>query len=239
MQTNQALPKDPVAFGPQRIGAPTPVTFGDANFLLCPSGVLMWPARNTLVVSDLHLEKGSYFARRGIPVSVLDSLDTLARLAAAIDHHKPERVISLGDSFHDRRAGERMARPDGDHLASLVESVDDWTWVTGNHDGELGGVFGGHVVHSLSECGILFAHEDEDVPCSQIIGHYHPKVRVPLKGRVAAGPCFAVGEKRLVMPAFGSYTGGLAIDDEAFIPVFGDGAVRVWMMYRAKLWRIK
>lgn len=176
-----------------------------------PSGVLLWPARRTLVAADLHLEKGSGFARRGVLLPPFDSTATLARLAAAIEAHRPERVIALGDSFHDSGAGERLGDEDRERLRALTGTV-DWVWIAGNHDPEPPADWGGRVLTELVDGPLLFRHEAAATPVAgEVSGHYHPKARVRLRARSVSGRCFVTDGRRLILPAFGAYTGGLDV----------------------------
>src|SRR5438128_12436748 len=109
------------------------VTVADVGFVADFSGALFWEERSLLVVSDLHLEKGSSFATRGVLLPPYDTVATLGRLAAAIARHDPRMVIALGDSFHDRDAYGRLSAPDRDTIAAL-QARRDWIWISGNHD---------------------------------------------------------------------------------------------------------
>lgn len=176
-----------------------------------PSGVLLWPARRTLVVADLHLEKGSGFARRGVLLPPFDSAATLARLAAAVEARRPDRVICLGDSFHDSGAGGRLGAPERDRLRTLTDGA-DWIWIAGNHDPEPPAEWGGRVLTDLVDGPLVFRHEAAEAPVpGEISGHFHPKARVRLRARTVSGRCFATDGRRLVLPSFGAYTGGLDV----------------------------
>lgn len=190
-----------------------PVSFrlNGAELIADPRGVLLWPARRTLVVADLHLEKGSGFARRGVLLPPYDSAATLAQLAAAVAVHAPERVIALGDSFHDSAAGERLAEPDRQCLRALTGTC-EWIWIAGNHDPEPPADWGGRVLGELVDGPLLFRHEAAGTPVpGEVSGHYHPKARVRLRARSLSGRCFATDGRRLVLPAFGAFTGGLDV----------------------------
>lgn len=182
-----------------------------AELLADPLGVLLWPARRTLVVADLHLEKGSSFARRGMLLPPFDSAATLARLATAVEVHRPERVICLGDSFHDAGAGTRLGEAERDLLARLTDGV-DWIWIAGNHDPEPPADWGGRVLAELIDGPLVFRHEATEGPApGEVSGHYHPKARVRLRARSVSGRCFVTDGRRLVLPSFGAYTGGLDV----------------------------
>jgi DNA ligase-associated metallophosphoesterase len=183
------------------------------------SGALFWHEQGLLVVSDLHLEKGSSFAARGVLLPPYDTAATLSRLAAVIARHDPRMVIALGDSFHDRTAHERLSTPDRDAIAAL-QVRRDWIWISGNHDPALPSDFGGVVASEVCIGPIAFRHEPSGAS-GEIAGHLHPKARVPTRGRTVERRCFACDGERAVMPSFGAYTGGLSIRDEAFARIFG------------------
>ena len=182
------------------------------------SGALFWQEQHLLVVSDLHLEKGSSFAARGVLLPPYDTVATLSRLAAVIARHDPRMVIALGDSFHDRDAHERLSAPDRDAL-SAMQARRDWIWIAGNHDPHLPSDLGGVVADEVAIGNIMFRHEPTGAS-GEIAGHLHPKARIATRGRAMERRCFACDGERAVMPAFGAYTGGLSIRDPAFAKIF-------------------
>jgi DNA ligase-associated metallophosphoesterase len=183
------------------------------------SGALFWEQPRLLVVSDLHLEKGSSFATRGVLLPPYDTAATLARLAAVIMRHDPRMVIALGDSFHDRSAHERLSASDRETLVTL-QARRDWIWISGNHDPALPSNLGGVVATEVAIGQIVFRHEPTGA-AGEIAGHLHPKARVSTRGRSVERRCFACDGERVVMPAFGAYSGGLNIRDAAFAKIFG------------------
>ena len=202
---------------PQTMRAST-VTVAGVSFAADLSGALFWEEQSLLVVSDLHLEKGSSFAARGVLLPPYDTVATLGRLAAVIARHDPGMVIALGDSFHDRDAHQRLSRTDRDALTAL-QARRDWIWISGNHDPVLPSDLGGVVASEVAIGPIAFRHEPTGAP-GEIAGHLHPKARVPTRGRTMERRCFACDGERAVMPAFGAYTGGLSIRDAAFAKIF-------------------
>ena len=182
------------------------------------SGALFWEEQRLLVVSDLHLEKGSSFATRGVLLPPYDTVATLGRLAVVIARHDPRTVIALGDSFHDRNAHERLSAPDREAL-SAMQMRRDWIWISGNHDPALPPDLGGIVASEVAIGPIVFRHEPTGA-AGEIAGHLHPKARVATRARWMERRCFASDGERAVMPAFGAYTGGLSIRDEAFARIF-------------------
>jgi DNA ligase-associated metallophosphoesterase len=188
------------------------------DFVADLSGALFWEQQSLLVVSDLHLEKGSSFAARGVLLPPYDTAATLGRLAAVVARHDPKVVIALGDSFHDRNAHGRLSVPDRDAIAAL-QAKRDWIWISGNHDPALPSTLGGVVADEVAIGPIAFRHEPTGVPC-EIAGHLHPKARVSTRGRSMERRCFACDGARAVMPAFGAFAGGLNIRDAAFGKIF-------------------
>jgi len=182
------------------------------------SGALFWEEQSLLVISDLHLEKGSSFATRGTLLPPFDTAATLGRLAAVIARHDPHMVIALGDSFHDRTAHDRLSGTDREALAA-VQARRDWIWISGNHDPALPPDLGGTVANEVAIGSIVFRHEPTGA-VGEIAGHLHPKARVATRGRSMERRCFASDGERAVMPAFGAYTGGLSIRDVAFAKIF-------------------
>jgi DNA ligase-associated metallophosphoesterase len=182
------------------------------------SGALFWEEESLLVVSDLHLEKGSSFAARGVLLPPYDTVATLDRLGAVIARHDPRMVIALGDSFHDRTAHDRLSAPDRDAIAAL-QARRDWIWISGNHDPVLPSDFGGVVASEVAVGPIAFRHQPTGAS-GEIAGHLHPKARVAIRGRSMERRCFACDGERAVMPAFGAFTGGLSIRDAAFAKIF-------------------
>src|ERR1700704_451463 len=194
------------------------VTIAGVTLVADLSGAFFWEAEGLLVASDLHLEKGSSFAARGVLLPPYDTVATLSRLSAVIARHDPRTVIALGDSFHDRKAHERWSAGDREAVAAL-QARRDWIWIAGNHDPALPRDIGGVVASEVAVGGIVFRHEPTGA-AGEIAGHLHPKARVTTRGRSVERRCFASDGERAVMPAFGAYTGGLSIRDAAFSKIF-------------------
>ncbi len=219
---------------PDRLGIDE---FQDQTISLCGksfradmSGALYWPGERALIVADLHLEKGSAFAARGQMLPPYDTRETLQRLARVIDRYEAETVIALGDSFHDSRGPERMQPEDREMLRTIQQHC-EWIWITGNHDPEISREAGGVVVSSLEVEGVTLCHEpDEGRDSHEIAGHLHPAARITMNGFTLRRPCFVGNGRRLVMPAFGAFTGGLNVLAPAFEPLFGLGGLNVWML---------
>lgn len=196
-------------------------------------GGLWWPEQSVLVVSDLHLEKASSYAARGQMLPPYDTRATLARVERQMAALSPRMVISLGDSFHDKRARPRMAADDVARLRQMTERC-DWVWVEGNHDPAPPEDLGGRATFELKIGPLTFRHIPTvgDAP-GEVAGHLHPCAKVVGRGgRAVRARCFATNGDRLVMPAYGALTGGLNVLDEAFEPVFPGGRVLVGVIGR-------
>jgi len=185
-----------------------------------PSGALWWPAQSLLVVGDLHLGRAERTARTGgglIPP--YGDAETLSRLAAALAATAPDRVVCLGDSFDDMAAAAAPWLAEA--LAPLARGR-DWLWIAGNHDPRAPGLPGTWAEEA--RIGPL-ALRHMAAGQAEISGHYHPKARLSLRGRRIARPCFACDGARLILPAFGAYTGGLDLTDPVFDRLLGSEAV--------------
>jgi len=186
-----------------------PFSFAGETFGATADGALYWPSRQTLFVADLHLEKASWFARLGQFLPPYDSHATLTALAAEVERTGAARLYCLGDSFHDQFGCDRL---DGQarELLSALTSMLDWTWIVGNHDPRFADHCGGSIVDEVEIGGIILRHEavrGETRP--EISGHFHPKLKVHLRGRRISRRCFVTSATKIIMPAFGSLTGGL------------------------------
>lgn len=217
---------------------------GEALTLDLCGGVWL-AAHRTLIVSDLHLEKGSAFAvRSGQFLPPYDTRETLACLHEAVARFDPACVVALGDSFHDARGPERMEPGDRAMIAALQEGR-DWVWIAGNHDQAVSEGVGGRYAETLRLGGLTLRHEPSpEAPDGEIAGHLHPCGKVAMRGRAVRRRCFVTDGRRLVMPAFGAYAGGLNVRNPAFDPLFpagftahllGDG--RVFAIGKAMLTR--
>ena len=192
--------------------------------LIC--GGLWWQSAGVLVVSDLHLEKASSYAARGQMLPPYDTRATLARVERQVAALSPRTVISLGDSFHDRRARPRMAADDVATVRRLTAAC-DWVWVEGNHDPAPPDDLGGRATFELAIGPLVFRHiPTEGEADGEVAGHLHPCARVVGRsGRSVRTRCFATNGQRLVMPAYGALTGGLNVLDKAFGRVFQQQAL--------------
>lgn len=189
------------------------ILLAGARLIARGSGALWWPAERLLCVADLHLGKSERMARRGgALLPPYETRATLDRLAAEIDTLDPAILLCLGDSFDNSAA--RLEPDDAARLAALV-SARDWVWIAGNHDPD-SAARGGRQSAELRVGPLRFRHEARpDAEPGEISGHYHPKLRLSLKGARLARPCFLLDATRLILPAFGTYTGGLDADHPA------------------------
>lgn len=186
-----------------------------------PEGALWWAGERLLVVSDLHLEKGSAYAARGQMLPPYDTSATLALVERLCAQLSPQTVISLGDSFHDRSAELRLPEDCARRIQALT-AAHDWVWVEGNHDPDPPQCLGGRAERTLRIGPLVFRHEPTG-EAGEVAGHLHPAARIHGRGRNVRRRCFASDGARLVMPAMGAFTGGLNVLDEAFAQIFPDG----------------
>jgi len=212
--------------------------FAGAQMACDWTGCLYWAQENLLVVSDLHLEKGSSLAARGALVPPWDTGATLARLEAQLAWWRPTAVICLGDSFHDGGASERMPEPFRAQLKRLMAGR-DWIWIAGNHDPEPPAGLGGITCDELAVGRIIFRHEPRPLPAgAEISGHLHPVARIARRGRTVSRRCFASDGARMVMPSFGAYTGGLNVRDRAFEGLFDEARFHAHLLGRGRVYTI-
>jgi DNA ligase-associated metallophosphoesterase len=195
-----------------------------------PEGALWWADTRVLVVADLHLEKGSSFARRGQLVPPYDTGETLARLARLITRLEPQAVVALGDSFHDNDGAARLSVS---HRVMLkgMQIGREWIWIAGNHDPERPVDVGGDAMDEFGIGRLVFRHEPRaGAAPGEVAGHLHPCARVRGGGKSVRRRCFAGDGERLVLPAFGAYAGGLDVLDPALIDLFSPETFRAFVL---------
>jgi DNA ligase-associated metallophosphoesterase len=198
------------------------IGLGGLAATLDTSGAMYLAAEDALLVADLHLEKGSAFAKRGQFLPPYDTRETLAALVDVVARFDPRTVIALGDSFHDVGGPERLGDDEREMLRS-AQAGRQWIWVTGNHDRSLPESIGGEVVDELRIASLTLRHEPEEGARAEVAGHLHPVGKVVMRGRGVRRRCFLTDGERCVMPAFGAYAGGLNACDAAFKPLFPNG----------------
>ena len=201
------------------------------------TGALYMPDTRTLIAADLHFEKGSSRGANGVHLPPYDTRSTLALLASAIARRRPERLVLLGDSFHDERGPGRLDGADLASIEALGRAV-EIIWITGNHDPVLDAVLPGTVADEVWLGPLVLRHEPRARAAGEIAGHLHPVAAVVRRGRKLRCRCFAGDDERLILPAFGAYTGGLSVLAEPFAALFSGRAFTAWLIGRSAIHRI-
>ena len=201
-----------------------PFSFGGHALFALPQGAVFWPARRALLVADLHLEKASWYALKGQMLPPYDTLATLADLEALVAACAPAEIWCLGDSFHDADGCDRLPAEARDTLVGLTART-RWTWITGNHDPAIADRCGGALIDEAVVDGLVLRHEAEPGEVRpELSGHFHPKLRLTVRGKQIARRCFVATDRKLVLPAFGSLTGGLDAGHPAIVRAVGRAA---------------
>ncbi|HKD47851.1 MAG TPA: ligase-associated DNA damage response endonuclease PdeM [Rhizomicrobium sp.] len=199
------------------------VSVNGETLVLDKSGAAWWPRTATLILADLHFEKGSSYARFGQFLPPYDTRATLLRVAELVARRAPVRMIALGDSFHDPFACARLSAGDFEMLQRLAASV-HMLWISGNHDPHPPAALGGAVMAEWREGGLVFRHEPRPhAESGEVAGHLHPCAKVSKYGRGVRRRAFAANSSRILLPAFGAYAGGLDVSDPAISGLFGAG----------------
>ncbi|MBR0557116.1 ligase-associated DNA damage response endonuclease PdeM [Ciceribacter sp. L1K23] len=215
------------------------IGFNGAAAVCDPFGALYLPDVRALVVSDLHLEKGAAFARRGQLLPPYDTLATLRLLDAVITRYDPAVVISLGDNFHDRRGSAEL--PDAfRRMIAAMAAGREWIWVNGNHDPDGVHDLPGISADELVYAGLTFRHEPTlRSSVGEVAGHLHPCATVRRREKAVRRPCFAIDSRRLIMPSFGVTTGGLDLRHKAFTGLFDRATLVAHLMGRDRIYSVK
>lgn len=200
------------------------------------TGALYLPSERTLLFSDLHFEKASFYAGRGVFLPPYDTRTTLAQAAMAVAAFQPRRVVAMGDSFHDRHGAARLEAADRAALLALQVGL-DWLWLTGNHDPDAAGDLPGDVATETRLGNVRLVHEPTLRAGPEIAGHLHPAAKVRLRAKSVRRRCFIADGSRLVLPAMGSLAGGLNVRDDAIQRLFERGA-DVWMLGDGRVYNI-
>jgi DNA ligase-associated metallophosphoesterase len=225
----------PLQVPPQQT-ASTEIYIAGVRLVADCEGALYWPDERVLIVADLHLEKGSSYAARGVLLPPYDTAATLARLAELIARYSPQAVIALGDSFHDGDGPVRLRDVDRAALVALQRGR-DWLWVAGNHDPDPSDHIAGSFAATLAIGPLLFRHAPQaGVVTGEVAGHLHPVARVSGRGRTVRRRCFVSDRKRVILPAFGAYAGGLNVRDRAFAEIFGSLTFTAHMLGKARVY---
>ena len=218
--------------------AETAIDLAGHPVALDPAGALWIAVSRTLVVADLHLEKGSSMARRQVFLPPYDTHATLQALGLLIARRDPRRVVCLGDSFHDDGGSARLD-PAARALIHHMQHGRDWIWIAGNHDKQAPEDLGGSCADTFEENGLEFRHEPSgDTPEGEVFGHLHPSAKIRQRGRSVRRRAFVTDGRRLALPAFGALTGGLNILHPAFSGLFERQPARVFMLGSRRLFSV-
>ena len=210
-----------------------PIHLGGERLMLDPAGALYWPAAGLLAVSDLHLEKGSSYARRGQLLPPWDTHATLDRLTLVLRRYQPRIVLALGDSFHDSGGVSRLPAGELARVCAMT-AAHRFVWVQGNHDPLPPKGVGGEWVEAFTTDPLVFRHQAVGAAQGEVSGHHHPKAAVPARGTSISRPCFVTDGRRVVMPAFGAFTGGMDVREPAISRLFPRGG-RVFLLGKERL----
>lgn len=223
----------PTSVGTARTG------LSGTDVVLDSRGVAWMGEFRLLVVSDLHLEKGSSHARRGSLLPPYDSHLTLNRLDRIVSDYDPAVVVSLGDSFHDSLGASRLDDTCQELLLKMMAGR-DWIWIAGNHDPDLPENLPGHRIAELAFGDIVLRHEPlRRCGSGEISGHLHPSARILRRNHIVKRPCFVTDGMRLIMPAFGAYTGTLDLASDAFADLFEWPQVIAFMLGAEDIYPIR
>jgi DNA ligase-associated metallophosphoesterase len=210
-----------------------PLHIAGERLLLDPAGAVFWPAQSVLAIADLHLEKGTAAAQRGQLLPPWDTRATLDVLASLMRRYRPQIVVALGDSFHDKSGADRLMAADQARLAAMTRAT-RFVWVLGNHDPAPQAAMAGEVVAEWALGPLTYRHEATGPAKAEISGHFHPKASVPVRGSTVTRPCFVTDGQRLMLPAVGAYTGGLDVRAPAISRLFPRGG-RVFLLGKERL----
>jgi DNA ligase-associated metallophosphoesterase len=202
------------------------------------SGALHLPEFAALIISDLHLEQGSSLARRGIRVPPYDTAITISLLEQVVRRLAPQRLIFLGDSFHDAEGETRVEEALMARLCAIADGHECF-WICGNHDPLPPQLLKGHAVEQLELGPLTLRHEPKRLRKVEfeIAGHLHPGCAVAQRGRRISGKCFIADERRLIMPAFGAYTGALSVFANPFARLFDRAQTQAWLIGQQRLYK--
>lgn len=222
-------PRTPSSTRPCGLSRSQRITLSGVDFIPDLSGALFAPEFEALLVADLHLEKGTSLARRGVHLPPYDTRESLLQLKAAVAMTMPRRLIFLGDSFHDQGARERIDAADLSLLRSITRELET-VWITGNHDPAPPEDVGGRIAEEMVLGPVTLRHQPKPLLGEEveIAGHLHPAAAIHARGQRIRCRCFIADARRMIMPAFGSYTGALSVRSDAFSGLFGE--FHVWMI---------
>lgn len=216
------------------------IEFGNLIWEVGNKCFIYQPDQKLLVVADLHLGKGNHFAHLGYPIPLYDFTDTIDRLSFLMSYFRPYTVILLGDSFHSAVSLNTLPNSLFQQLKFLTRQTENFIWLIGNHDStllgheELEGIF----LSSFTIGDIVLAHIPTATDAYQIVGHYHPKIKVKIRGKILRGKCYVKSEKLLILPSFGSYTGGLYISEPAIQKLVSLSSPSYYFIHEEGVFRI-
>ncbi len=212
------------------------IALGGLAFTPDMSGALFCADEKLLLIADLHLEQGASLARRGLHVPPYDTLATLTMLEQVLANTGARRLVLLGDSFHDAVAHEAVRESDADRLRHITSSIET-IWISGNHDPKSHDTLGGTCVDEMLFGSITLRH----IPSRlrehelEIAGHLHPGATVVQRGHPIRTKCFIADQRRIILPAFGSYTGALNVLSDAFSGLFDEAKTQAWMISKTTI----
>lgn len=207
------------------------ITFCGLQAHLTGQGMLWLPEIKTLAAADLHFEKSTFFSRFATLLPPYDSMATLEKLEAALQHYRPKRFLALGDSFHDKDAASRLNPELARRLNGLTGRIAEWVWITGNHDPDITAHVAGNRAGEILCGNLMFRHRAAaNYKGAEISGHFHPKLSISLRHHRMSGPCFVINGEKLILPAFGAFTGGLNVKDPAFVKEFPHAESRYYLL---------
>jgi uncharacterized protein len=214
------------------------IALGELEFVPDMSGALFLPSENMLLVADLHLEQGASLARRGLHVPPYDTTITLTMLEHVIQNTKAKRLVLLGDSFHDDVAHHAVAPQDKARLRSITGHIDT-IWISGNHDPVSHDKLGGICVDELAIGPLTLRHIPQRLRKGQmeIAGHLHPGASIIQRNMHIRAKCFVADDKRIILPAFGSYTGAVNVLTSAFKGLLNPATTHSWMISKTAIHR--
>ena len=213
-------------------------TFAGYDVILDALCVMFIPQKKMLIVSDLHFEKGSFLATTHDLLPQYDTVDTVQRLVTLMHQYQPDIMVCLGDSFHDAYAHHRMSDELCDMINDLCASVTRWIWVLGNHDPDIASCFHGERIPYYADNNLILTHEPVKTELPQIIGHFHPKTRIKMVRSRISGKCFVQNKQYLLMPSFGSYTGGLDTAHDAIHAYIPKEEQQRFFIYNQRIWKL-
>ncbi|MEG3124946.1 ligase-associated DNA damage response endonuclease PdeM [Sphingomonas sp. GB1N7] len=204
-----------------------PFSFAGHDLCALPEGALFWPSRRALLVADLHFEKASWFAKRGQMLPPYDSIATLTDLTILAEATDAREIWCLGDSFHDSAGCDRLPER-AQALLRALTTTRRWMWITGNHDPRIERSIdrcGGEVLDEAIVDGLVLRHEADPAETRpELSGHFHPKLRLRVRGKLVSRRCFVTTPAKIILPAFGSLTGGLDATHPEIVRAIGGGA---------------